>query len=499
MTAHRYWRLFIADNFEPSGANRYYTSLTELEMFTTVGGSNVCTGGTAIASSDYTGDGWSMNNAFDVAKNVDIGWAANNVAPPAWIGYDFGAGNEKDVVQYSFTVRSSAGSMTQSPRIFTLQYSDDGIEWFSSDGTVIKSTLWNANESLTRTTSMHFSATKRFTPVVRQFDSSTASIYAAQNCFKGDSDISGTIRVDGDEIENAVVHLKDAATGLHLRSTLTNVLGDYEFKNLRRDKLYDVVAEDPLKEWEKVVSSRRTPLFEFKMRPKMHDGAHVYIPYMMGIHHPSFSNVKSLLQGAGADGSTTITDDTGRSWTQVGNLQVDDSLGVNLLLSDGANDRASTPYEYADFNWWTSDFTIEAWVQASSWTNWGSTTSSALVGNYAYDGGTNYWSFGPLTNGKLGFYYYNGSSVPNSFGTIPTGEIVHIAMTYSGGNIYLGINGEVSQPIAVSGTPQSSNAYPLGIGQHNGSHCPGYFAIRISREALYKHAYEVPELNVPSS
>lgn len=273
MTAHRYWRLFIADNFEPYGANRYYTSLTELEMFTTVGGSNVCTGGTAIASSDFTGSGWSMNNAFDGAKNVDIGWAANNVAPPAWIGYDFGAGNEKDIVQYSFTVRSHAGSMTQSPRIFTLQYSDDGIEWFSSDGAVIKSTLWNANESLTKTTSMHFSATKRFTPVVRQFDSSTASIYAAQNCFKGDSDISGTIRVEGDEIENAVVHLKDATTGLHLRSTLTNVLGDYEFKNLRRDKLYDVVAEDPLKEWEKVVSSRRTPFTIAKIKAKIYDGA----------------------------------------------------------------------------------------------------------------------------------------------------------------------------------------------------------------------------------
>lgn len=498
MAAHRFWRLFI---YTPNDPGLTVSTICELEMFDAVGGANVCTSGTAISSSDHPAP-WTRDKAFNGVKTGDEGWASGvNQQYNCWIGYDFGAGNAKDVVE--FAIISRINSLGQTPKDFELQYSDDGYFW--SLGTRINNqTGWTANETRV------FSYADAPLPEVRiishfksyhepRFEIHNLPPTTIRSAFVGEGKVSGRITVGGSIANNALVRLIHSNSGVVVQETTSNVLGMYEFNNVKLDELYDVVAEDPLKEWEKVVSSRRTPLFEFKMRPKMHDGAHVYIPYMAGIHHPTFSNVKSLLQGAGADGSTTITDDTGRSWTQVGNLQVDDSLGVNLLLSDGANDRASTTYVYEDFNWWTSDFTIEAWVQASSWTNWGSTTSSALVGNYAHDAGTNYWSFGPLTNGKLGFYYYNGSSVPNSFGTIPTGEIVHIAMTYSGGNIYLGINGEVSQPIAVSGTPQSSNSYPLGIGQHNGSHCPGYFAIRISREALYKYAYEVPELNVPSS
>lgn len=58
MSAHRYWRLYITA--VQSGG---YTSIMELEMYEGVERNNVCSGGTASASS--TGFGWVASNAFN--------------------------------------------------------------------------------------------------------------------------------------------------------------------------------------------------------------------------------------------------------------------------------------------------------------------------------------------------------------------------------------------------------------------------------------------------
>lgn len=60
---------------------------------------------------------------------------------------------------------------------------------------------------------------------------------------------------------------------------------------------------------------------------------------------------------AGADGSTTFIDTTGRTWTTFGHAQVDTSLGDQRGLFDGNGDYATTP-DSADLRFGTGDFKI---------------------------------------------------------------------------------------------------------------------------------------------
>ena len=103
MAAHRYWRLFSIYN------NGYaHTNVCELEMFTSLGGPNVCTGGTAFASSEYPG--WEAAKAFDGVKTGDHGWStlSSGTQVNQWVGYDFGAGNDVEIEQVAITARTNA-------------------------------------------------------------------------------------------------------------------------------------------------------------------------------------------------------------------------------------------------------------------------------------------------------------------------------------------------------------------------------------------------------
>jgi hypothetical protein len=122
MAAHRYWRVrAIQANGFPNGA-------AEVELRTVIGGSTVTTGGTAISSGDYSG-GYDKSYAFDGNPTDGHEWAGN-AADGSWIGYDFGAGNEKDIVEVAYTARQFYGA--QSPYIASLDYSDDGSAWTPS-------------------------------------------------------------------------------------------------------------------------------------------------------------------------------------------------------------------------------------------------------------------------------------------------------------------------------------------------------------------------------
>lgn len=77
---------------------------------------------------------------------------------------------------------------------------------------------------------------------------------------------------------------------------------------------------------------------------------------------------KALLHLDGIDGSTTITDESGKTWTAVGNAQIDTAqnvFGGASLLLDGSGDYISTP-DHDDWqldggsnsNEWTIDFRV---------------------------------------------------------------------------------------------------------------------------------------------
>lgn len=80
----------------------------------------------------------------------------------------------------------------------------------------------------------------------------------------------------------------------------------------------------------------------------------------------------SLLHFDGSNGSTTFTDQTGKTWAPSGNAQISTAqsmFGGASGLFDGSGDFISTP-SHADFNFGAGNFTIECWVRPTNFGNY---------------------------------------------------------------------------------------------------------------------------------
>lgn len=118
------WRVYI---YEFNGG--FVPGIAEIEMHTSVGGSDVCTGGTATAS--HTFGGYVAANAFD--DDDSTFWDAN-VNTATWVQYEFGSA--QDIVEFSITCPPSSNQYDV-PASFELQYYD-GSDWIA--------TIWRAAE-----------------------------------------------------------------------------------------------------------------------------------------------------------------------------------------------------------------------------------------------------------------------------------------------------------------------------------------------------------------
>ena len=115
MAGHRFWRVVMAgDNVNGRAA------LAELAMRTTVGGSNACAGGTALASG--VSSSMAVSRAFD--GNTGTEWQSQITGGPMWAGYDFGA--DTDIVEMVLTLGANASMLSSWARP---EYSDDGSNW----------------------------------------------------------------------------------------------------------------------------------------------------------------------------------------------------------------------------------------------------------------------------------------------------------------------------------------------------------------------------------
>lgn len=140
---HRYWRVFVVT---PDG-DASWTSINRLEMYSSAldGAARVdrCVGGTPISSTQGGfGGGEVRANAFD-DTNASI-WTT--AAPAAnrlncWLGYDFGSPIAID----RFALQARDASLSQTPRDFRLEYSDDAVTW-TTLFTPTSQTGWGANE-----------------------------------------------------------------------------------------------------------------------------------------------------------------------------------------------------------------------------------------------------------------------------------------------------------------------------------------------------------------
>ena len=126
MAAKRYWRLHISAT---GGAP--YVIITELRMAESAGGVNVCTGGTASASSIWA-EIHSAEKAFDGSLVREDSWysasGAMNGGGSSWLQYDFGA-TPRDITEISISFNGGAWEPNAYPVSFLLYSSHDGVVW----------------------------------------------------------------------------------------------------------------------------------------------------------------------------------------------------------------------------------------------------------------------------------------------------------------------------------------------------------------------------------
>lgn len=169
---------------------------------------------------------------------------------------------------------------------------------------------------------------------------------------------------------------------------------------------------------------------------------------------PFFDDVVSLLHFNGADGSTTFTDEIGKTWTRFGNAQIDTAqsqFGGASGLFDGSADYISTP-DNIDFEFGSGDFTLETFVRFNGYpANNGGQFQSSI--------------FSKDINGQRGFALNVAGSASSltsivflGFASNPSPTIIsqpfsfslntwyHVAASRVGNLLYLAVDGVILNP-----------------------------------------------------
>lgn len=117
---HKYWRVNIT-----SSNNRAAISL--LEFADEIGGPTLTGSGNAIASGSWPnsgGNNYDKENAFN-GSTADPAWVSD-IVTSGWLGYEFLT--PVAIREVRIGGRSASG---QCPNTFTIEYSDDGVDWVS--------------------------------------------------------------------------------------------------------------------------------------------------------------------------------------------------------------------------------------------------------------------------------------------------------------------------------------------------------------------------------
>lgn len=182
------------------------------------------------------------------------------------------------------------------------------------------------------------------------------------------------------------------------------------------------------------------------------------------------SYVVAMLHGNGTDGSTTITDQIGKTWTAGGNAQIDTAqskFGGASILFDGTGDYVQSA-DNADWNLGTGDFSFDFQMRINSLPGSGSyqyilshhNSGSPETGAYEVTlsnfSGTYY----------LDFWYYTSSwqNISKTFSP-STGVWYHVELTKNGSNFYIFVDGtQIGTTGTLSNTLTKATSTPFTVG-----------------------------------
>ena len=229
---------------------------------------------------------------------------------------------------------------------------------------------------------------------------------------------------------------------------------------------------------------------------------------------PHFDKVSLLLHMNGVDGSTMFADSSvaPKTVTAHGGAKISTTqskFGVASAYFDGVDGYLEIPYTNDAFRWWGGNFTLETLVypiQLSTFsylvTGVAGNVVPKLISNSNIADSTNYWSFGPASDGRVLFRYWSGSG-----NTIASDEVIlenqwsHIALVVNDGKITIYVNGVGGTPVAIAGTPQDAQTLPLLVGATESSYVNGYIDdLRITKGiARYTADFTPPAAQFPDT
>lgn len=143
------------------------------------------------------------------------------------------------------------------------------------------------------------------------------------------------------------------------------------------------------------------------------------------------ANLAALLHMNGADGSTTFTDESGKTWTAFGQAQIDTASsqwGGAAGTFDGSGDYITTD-THADFGFGGGDFTLAGWMQRPIA---GGTPDRCLFDNRsASNEGIAIYTGGGSSPNRLRAFN-NSALIAQSASDLPNGSWIHWAVARQG-------------------------------------------------------------------
>ena len=217
---------------------------------------------------------------------------------------------------------------------------------------------------------------------------------------------------------------------------------------------------------------------------------------------PYWGNVVSLIHFDGADASTTFTDQKGKSWTATGNAQLDTAqfkFGTASLLLDGTTDKIQTASS-SDFDFGTGAFTIECWVRPAV------LYFGAFISRRTFS--ANGWVLGMFDDGSVALRAKIGAAYSDTYlrsaaGVLTAGVWSHVALTRTGSDWYLFVDGVVVDTLTNAGALHDQ-AESVRIGVANNASEWDYNGhideVRITKGvARYTAAFTPPSAPFPNS